>query len=205
VRDSSAVFISTGMIYLLGFVSLAVLLFAALEWGRYHPVPRLAKPREPEVVGNAPPEWVAHLSTGELAELCLQLLSRMGYSMLAQTVEGDRAELTATDHTPVRSHRILMRAFAHNAGPVTARLLEETLAHARAEGVNKALVVGVNGFTRDAVRLGESLPLELLDGSDLADLSRRHMPELEVEHAPDFTDTRLPPLRDAGGHSHAPV
>ena len=129
------------MIYLLGIVSLSVLLFAALEWGRYHPVPKLAKPREPQVLGNPPPEWVAHLSTGELAELCLQLLSRMGYSMLAQTVEGDRAELTATDHTPVRSHRILMRAFAHNAGPVTARLLEETVAHARAEGVNKALVV----------------------------------------------------------------
>ena len=193
------------MIYLLGIVFLAVLLFAALEWGRYHPVPKLAKPREPAVLGDPPPEWVAHLSTGELAEHCLQLLSRMGYSMLAQTVEGDRAELTATDHTPVRSHRILMRAFAHNAGPVTATLLEETVAHARAEGVNKALVVGVNGFTREAQRLGESLPLELLDGSALADLSRRHMPELEAEHVTDFTDTRLPPRLNGSGQTHAPV
>lgn len=193
------------MTYLLGIVFLAALLFAALEWGRYHPVPKLAKPREPQVLGTPPPEWVAHLSTGELAELCLRLLSRMGYTMLAQTVEGDRAELTATDDTPVRSHRVLMRAFAHNAGPVTPRLLEETVAHARAEGANKALVVGVNGFTREARRLGDNLPLELLDGADLADLSRRHMPELEAEHPADFTDTRLPPRIEGAGPSHAPV
>ena len=195
------------MTYLLGMLALGVLLFAALEWGRYHPIPKLAKPREPPVVGTPPPGWVAELSTGELAEHCLKLLSGMGYTMLAQTVEGDRAEVTATDATPVRGHRILLRAFAHNAGPVTPRLLEETVAHARAEGASKALVVGVNGFTRDAARLSDSLPLQLLDGSELAELSRRTLPETELDHprSDDHRDPRPPSFLDGGRSHHAPA
>lgn len=171
------------MLYIFALVALAVLLVAALEWGRYHPVPERALPPEPKVMGEPPPDWLAEMSTGELAELCLRLLSRMGYSMLAQTVEGDRAEVAATDATPARGHRVLLRAFSRSAGPVTPTLLRETLDHARAEGVNKALVVGVAGFTREAERVAQTLPLELLDGQDLDALSRRHLPELARERA----------------------
>lgn len=188
------------MLYLFALLILAALLVGALEYGRYHPIPERAKPPEPRLAGEPPPEWLARMSTGELAELCLRLLSRMGYSMLAQTVEGDRAEVAATDASPQGGHRVLLRAFSRSAGPVTSALLHETLEHARSEGVNKALVVGIGGFTKDAERAAATLPLELLDGQDLAALSKRHLPELSEDReqqlpseAPTFADNMSHP------------
>jgi hypothetical protein len=188
------------MTFFIALAVLAALLAAALEWGRYHPVPARAKPQEPRVIGERPPEWLSRMSTGELAELCLRLLSRMGYSMLAQTVEGDRAEVEATDQGPAHLHRVLLRAYARGSGPVTPARLRETLDHARAEGMTRAMVVGVAGFTREAEMLSHNLPLQLLDGAELADLSHRHLPELEHERAqklpsepPTFIDGRSPP------------
>jgi len=188
------------MTFFIALAVLAALLAAALEWGRYHPVPERAKPLEPRIIGAPPPEWLARMSTGELAELCLRLLSRMGYSMLAQTVEGDRAEVEATDQAPAHLHRVLLRAYARAAGPVTPARLRESLDHARAEGMTRAMVVGVAGFTREAEKAAENLPLELLDGAELAELSERHLPELADERMqrfpaepPTFAHGRHPP------------
>lgn len=192
------------MTFVLALAILAALLAAALEWGRYHPVPERARPPEPRVVGEPPPDWLARMSTGELAELCLRLLSRMGYSMLAQTVEGDRAEVEATDQGPGHLHRILVRAYGRSSGPVTPTRLRETLDHARAEGMTRAMVVGVAGFTREAEKVAENLPLELLDGVDLADLSKRHLPELERERT-QRQPSEPPTFLDGGHPPHVPA
>jgi hypothetical protein len=104
--------------------------------------------------------------------------------MLAQTVEGDRAEVTAVGDLTHDGQRVLLRALPCSAGPVTAAHLRQALEHARFEGAQRVLVVGVAGFATEAVRAAQSLPLELIDGQQLAELSRMHLPELELERPP---------------------
>ena len=167
---------------LLAVVALVLAMVAARP--RRHRIPVDAEPARNPTVPEPPPEWLANFTPGELAELCLRLLSRMGYAMLAQTVEGDRAEVTATDDLSANGHRILLRAFAHVAGPLTPERLNEAIEHARNEGASRVIVVGIDGWTREAEHAAQELPLELLDGADLAALTAQHLPELERERQP---------------------
>ncbi|MBS2031567.1 MAG: restriction endonuclease [Deltaproteobacteria bacterium] len=186
----------------LALFAVAVLLLALMAARpRLRRAQMAAEPPARPVAPEPAPTWLTELTPGELAELCLRLLSRMGYAMLAQTVEGDRAEVTATDDLSANGHRILLRAFAHVAGPLTRERLHEAIEHARNEGASRVIVVGVAGWTLDAEHAAQELPLELLDGADLAALTAQHLPELEQERHP--TVPPPSPFAEHGPHVDA--
>jgi hypothetical protein len=161
------------------------------------PAPEPARPRAPKLPA---PEWVTRMTSGELAELCLRLLARMGYSMLSQEVDGDLAQVSAIDIAPTRGHRVLMRAYPNAAGQLGPEYLQHAVDVARAEGVNKVILVAVGGFTHEAEQLADESPLEILDGLQLAELAQVRMPELVAE---EFRPPR--PTSPPNGDHHLPA
>jgi len=178
--------------------ALALLAFAFGRGGAPRPAP--PDPVPPRLPA---PAWLAELTTGELAELCLRLLSRMGYTMLAQTVDPDSAEITATDDAAGHPHRVLLWATPHGAGCVGASALNRALDRAHDEGAGRVLVVAVAGFTPEAERQARALPLELYDGPALEALTHRQLPELDRHRAQHLPTDGPPPI---DGHGpRAPV
>jgi hypothetical protein len=124
----------------------------------------------------------------------------MGYTMLSQAVEGGMAQVSAVDVAPAQAHRVMMRAYSREAGRLGPEALQEALDAARAEGVNKAIVVSVRGFTPEAEHLADESPLEILDGLQLAELANVRMPELVAE---EFRPRR--PAPTSPGDRHLPI
>jgi hypothetical protein len=160
------------------------------------PRPRLltSAPKARKRVAHVPaPAWVEDMTTGQLAEVCLRLLSRMGYSMLSQQVEGDLAQVAAADVNTDGNHRVLMRAYARTAGRLGVPEIKEAVEAARDEGVNKAILVSIEGFDEEAEQFAQEEPIELLDGAQFAELARLRMPELLAEEfRPRHTHPHLP-------------
>jgi restriction endonuclease Mrr len=123
-----------------------------------------------------PPPWLQDIAVGELANLCLRLLERMGYTLLSQELDGSVAEIRGVDPQPIRGSRILVRAFA-GPHPVEEPEVQATLDAIHQENITKALLVSMGGFSGEAESRAASSPLELIDGRGFEELVGRHLPE----------------------------
>ena len=127
----------------------------------------------PELAG------LSGISLPELGSVASRLFNELGFETLARGDRADRIDLTVQDPTPVTGQKIYIRCVpTPEQGAVQSHEVQAAMDTARAENLAKAVVVTPGAFSDEAHLVSKSAPLELLDGRALAELLRKHLPDV---------------------------
>jgi len=164
------------MIVVVSALFLGLLLIALLA--RFaHNVPRIDQRAESEKTDGRPP-----IPPAEFERTLRALLPALGLEILSMTTDAyGTLEVTCRDPRPVTGGRILVRASRGTArGQVDAAEVLAFAENVRADmGALKGIDIAVAGFTDEAYAARGATPalIELIDGAQLADLVREHVPD----------------------------
>lgn len=162
-------------IILIGFVALAIgfVLIAFIS---------RAAPSASALAAASGDNWIARLSPEEFQRLLTSLFGEMKFDVESSSLRGGDVDLFAVNPTPITGARIYVRGVFHPplgmVGEDEVRIALET---ARAEMAGKAIVVTPGGFTADAKASAKGTPVDLLDGTALLGLVKKHLPQTAAE------------------------
>lgn len=145
----------------------------------------------PASAANAPMDegtdlaWVRAHGVEGFERLLLRLFEEMGF----QPGESERTEGTvafhALDPTPIRGGRIYVHGILAAPGEhVDGDEVRAFADAARAEAVAKAVLVTLGRFSEDARECARDQPMDLVDGAALAELVRKHLPQVHATRTP---------------------
>ena len=156
-----------------GIVLLALFLLLAL-FARGGPTETIsAKGLPPELAG------VAKLSLHELGSVANRLFNELGFTTVSQNTFPDRCDLVVEDPTPITGQRIYIRCvLTPEAGAVQSAEVQAALDTARGENLAKAEVITTGTFSNEAKLVSQQTAVELIDGTALAGLIRKHLPDV---------------------------
>jgi restriction endonuclease len=145
------------------------------------------QPVSPASLGSASAEEAADLAwvrTNGL-EAFDRLLRRLFEEMGFEPGSSERTETTvafwANDPRPIRGGRIYVHGVLAEPGASLDGDEVRALADAaRGEAAGKAVLVTLGGFSEDAREAAKDQPLELVDGGSLAELVRKHLPQVHA-------------------------
>ncbi len=118
------------------------------------------------------------LTLSELGSISERLFSELGFTTTARSEQPGRIDLSMQDPTPVTGQQIYVRCvLAPEAGAVQSAEVQAALDTARGESWAKAVVVCPGTFSDEARLISAGSPVELIDGVQLAQLLRAHLPD----------------------------
>jgi hypothetical protein len=138
-------------------------------------------PTETISAKGLPPDaaGVAKLTLAELGSVTNRLFNELGFSTLSQSLLPNRYDLTVEDPTPVTGQKVYIRCvLTPEAGAVQSAEVQAALDTARGEQLAKAVVVTPGAFSDEARLVSSQTAVELIDGAVLADLLRKHLPDV---------------------------
>lgn len=125
--------------------------------------------------------WVRGHGTDGLHRLLAALLREMGFEVERREPGGGSADFHAVDPTPIRGGRVYVHGVVARPGvPVDAAEVRALAEAVRAEALGKALFVTLGRFTDEARQAAQGCPLELIDGTALAALVKKHLPQVHA-------------------------
>jgi restriction system protein len=96
----------------------------------------------------------------------------------ADRAAGGGVDLLAVDARPIRGGRVWVHgAWRAPGDAVDGAAVRALLDAARGEAAGKAVLVTLGRFTAEAREAARDAPVELVDGSELAALVKRHLPQ----------------------------
>lgn len=122
---------------------------------------------------------VAKLTLSELASVVNRVFDELGFVTLAKQLYPQRADFTVMDPAPVTGQKVYIRCLlTPEAGAVQSAEVQAALDMARGENLHKAIVVTPGIFSDEAHLVSHGVSLELIDGNQLAELIRKHLPDV---------------------------
>jgi hypothetical protein len=153
-------------------IVVALFLFLAL-FARGGPTETIRAGTDPETAG------LRNLSLAELGSIVARLFGELGFNVVRTEDKPDRVDLTVVDPTPVTGQSFYIRCLAiPEAGAVQSAEVQAALDTAKGENLAKAIVVTPGRFSDEARLVSQSSTLELIDGPALAQLLRKHLPDV---------------------------
>ncbi len=147
-------------------------------------------PARAETTGGAPmglsqdDAWLARLGPEELEKLLELVFSEMKFEVERRGAHGGMVDLWAVNPAPITGMRVYVRAVPSPAlGVVGEEEVRAAIDTARAEQAGKAIVVTPGGFTPEARAAAAGASADLIDGTALGKLIRKHLPQVAaVKH-----------------------
>lgn len=155
-------------------VVIAVGLFLLLAlFARGGPTETIRTGTDPEAGG------IQSLSIAELGSVVARLFNELGFSTVRLETTPVRVDLVVADPTPVTGQSIYIRCLPiPEAGAVQTAEVQAALDTARGENLAKAVVVTPGRFSNEATIVSQGAAAELIDGLALANLLRKHLPDV---------------------------
>jgi restriction system protein len=123
--------------------------------------------------------WLGRIPPKDFARLLSMLFSEMKFEIESSNLRAGDVDLFAVNPAPITGARIYVRGVCHPPlGLVGEEEVRIALDTARAEMAGKAVVVTPGGFTPDARASAQGAPVDLLDGSALLNLVKKHLPQV---------------------------
>jgi Restriction endonuclease len=138
-------------------------------------------PTETIAITGISPEaaGVAKLTLPELGSVVNRIFDELGFVTLAKNSWPQRCDLTVLDPTPVTGQKVYIRCLlTPQAGAVQSAEVQAALDMARNDNLHKAMVVTPGTFSDEARLVSQGASLELIDGDQLAQLIRKHLPDV---------------------------
>jgi hypothetical protein len=122
---------------------------------------------------------VSRLTLSELASVVNRVFDELGFVTLANNLYPGRCDLTVLDPAPVTGQKVYIRCvLTPEAGAVQSAEVQAALDMARGENLHKAIVVTPGIFSDEAQLVSQGVSLELINGNQLAELIRKHLPDV---------------------------
>jgi hypothetical protein len=151
---------------------LAAVALAVLTLTRGGPTETPASAQPPEGTPRAP------VDAEEFARILSGLFQEMGSSLGPVHPQEDHLDVVALDETPVTGNRLYVRGFFAPSVMVQSAEVQATLDAARGEGMTKAVLVALSGFSEEASVLARQNAVDLIDAVEFERLLRLHAPGL---------------------------
>lgn len=151
---------------------LAAVAMAVLTLTRGGPTETSASAKPPEETPRTPSD------PDEFARVLSRLFQEMGFSLGPVHPQEGHVDVVALDETPVTGNRLYVRGFCAPSGMVQSAEVQAALDAARGEGMTKAVLVAVSGFSEEAAVLARQNAVDLIDAVELERLLRLHAPDL---------------------------
>ncbi len=124
-------------------------------------------------------DWVRPYGGEGLQRLLVALFGELGFDAEAAEASPGAVEFLAMNPAPIRGGRILVHGDLGAGGsPVDGDAVRSLLDTARAESVGRAVLVTLGRFSADAREAARDNPVDLIDGAELAALTRKHLPQV---------------------------
>ncbi len=129
--------------------------------------------------GTGELDWVRPYGGEGLQRLLVALFGELGFDAEAAEASPGAVEFLAMSPAPIRGGRILVHGDLGAGGsPVDGDAVRSLLDTARAESVGRAVLVTLGRFSADAREAARDNPVDLIDGAELAALTRKHLPQV---------------------------
>jgi hypothetical protein len=138
-----------------------------------------AAPGAARLPGAGELDWVRPYGGEGLQRLLVALFGELGFDAEPAEASPEAVEFLAMNPAPIRGGRILVHGVLGAGGsPVDGDAVRALLDTARAESVGRAVLVTLGRFSEDAREAARDNPVDLLDGAELAALTRKHLPQV---------------------------
>jgi restriction endonuclease Mrr len=123
--------------------------------------------------------WLNVYGIEGFQRLLALLFAEMGWSPEQSSRGESTVDLYAVNPTPLTGGRVYVRGiFAPPLGVVGGEEVRGMIETSRAEFVGKAILVTLGHFSAEARAEAKGAPLDLVDGDALAELVRKHLPNV---------------------------
>lgn len=145
------------------------------------------QPVSPASLQSAGPEeqadlaWVRTSGPQAFERLLKRLFEEMGFEPGSSELTDSTVAFWANDPRPIRGGRIYVHGVLGAPGArVDGDEVRALADAARGEAAGKAVLVTLGGFSEDAREAAKDQPLELVDGGALAELVKKHLPQVHA-------------------------
>jgi hypothetical protein len=145
--------------------------------GKNQPVSPAAIDR-PTAAAESELDWVRGFGIEGFQRLLLTLFTEMGFHPERSERGRTSVDLYANDPTPIKGGRLYVRGVLLDPGvSLGDDEVRNLIEAARAEFVGKGVLVTLGSFTAEARDTARGNPIDLVDGSALAKLVKKHLPQ----------------------------